>query len=86
MDLDIGFTSDAAGANLPNARGPWYEEIEPGVCVVGTDDDPVAQAVRQDGFHIVTSGPTTLSDRDRTESVIAIDRSVTASGTRRSGA
>jgi hypothetical protein len=48
----LGFTSDEAGANLPDALGPWREEVEPGIFVVGTDHDPITEAVRRDGFCI----------------------------------
>jgi hypothetical protein len=55
QDPDIlGFTSDEAGANLPDGHGPWREEIEPGVVVIDTDDDPIAKAVRRDGFYVFT--------------------------------
>lgn len=46
----LGFTSDKTGANLPAEYGSWREEAEPGVVVVDTDDDPIAQAVRRYGF------------------------------------
>jgi hypothetical protein len=50
----LAFTSDADGANLPYEHGPWREEVDPDVYVIGTDDDPIAQAVRRDGFHIIS--------------------------------
>jgi hypothetical protein len=50
----VGFTSDETGANLPTALGPWREEEEPGVVVIDIDDDPIAQAVRRDGFFVST--------------------------------
>jgi hypothetical protein len=49
-----GFTSDKTGANLPDEHGPWREEVVPGVVVIDTDDDPIAQAVRLDGFYVCT--------------------------------
>ena len=48
------FTSDEAGANLPDGHGPWREEIIPGVVVLDTDDDSITQAVRRDGFCVFT--------------------------------
>jgi hypothetical protein len=50
----VGFTSDEVGSNLPVEHGPWREEIEPGIEVIDTDDDPIAQAVRLDGFYVST--------------------------------
>jgi hypothetical protein len=52
----VGFTSDETGTNLPVALGPWREEVEPGVVVIDTDDDPIVQAVRRDGFFVSTDG------------------------------
>jgi hypothetical protein len=52
----VGFTSNEVGANLPAALGPWREEAEPGVVVIDTDDDPIAQVVRRDGFFVFTGG------------------------------
>jgi len=48
----VGFTSDKTGDNLPDEHGPWREEVEPGIVVIDTDDDPIAQAVRRDGFYV----------------------------------
>jgi hypothetical protein len=48
----LAFTSDSDGANLPDEYRPWREEADPDVFVIGTDDDPIAQAVRRDGFNI----------------------------------
>jgi hypothetical protein len=50
----LGFTSDETGTNLPDERGPWCEELEPGVVVIDTDEDPIAEAVRRDGFCVFT--------------------------------
>jgi hypothetical protein len=52
----VGFTYDETGSNLPAALGPWREEVEPGIIVIDTDDDPIAQAVRRDGFFVSTDG------------------------------
>jgi hypothetical protein len=50
----VGFTSDKTGANLPDALGPWCEEELPGVAIIDSGDDPIAQVVRRDGFFITT--------------------------------
>jgi hypothetical protein len=50
----LGFSSDETGANLPDEHRPWCEELEPGVVVIDTDDDPIAEAVRRDGFCVLT--------------------------------
>jgi hypothetical protein len=52
----VGFTSDETGANLPAALGPWCEEADPGIVVIDTEDNPIAQAVRRDGFFVSTDG------------------------------
>jgi hypothetical protein len=52
----VGFTSDETGTNLPAALGPWREEVKPGIVVIDADDDPIAQAVRRDGFFVSTDG------------------------------
>ena len=55
QDPDVlGFTSDETGANLPDGHGPWREEVMPGVVVIDTDDDPIAEAVR---LEIKTAAP-----------------------------
>jgi hypothetical protein len=50
----IGFTFGEAGANLPDEFGPWHQEELPGVVVIGVGDDPITEAVRRDGYIIVT--------------------------------
>jgi hypothetical protein len=50
----VGFTSDEAGANLPDELGPWHQEELSGVIVIGVGDDPITEAVRHDGYCIVT--------------------------------
>ncbi|HET6306326.1 MAG TPA: hypothetical protein VFG12_04025 [Rhodopila sp.] len=50
----IGFTSDQAGANLPIELGPWHQEELSGVVIIDVGDDPIAEAVRHDGYCIVT--------------------------------
>jgi hypothetical protein len=50
----LGFTSDETGANLPDGHGPWCEETEPDVVVIDADGDPIAEAVRRDGFCVFT--------------------------------
>lgn len=55
QDLElIGFNLDEAGANLPDELGPWHQEELPRVVVVGVGDDPMTEAVRRDGYCIVT--------------------------------
>jgi hypothetical protein len=48
------FTSDASGGNLPDDLGPWQQEVAPGMIVVGTDDDPIAEIVCRNGFCVLT--------------------------------
>jgi hypothetical protein len=50
----VGFTSDEVGTNLPAGLGPWREEAEPSIFVIDTDGDPIALAVRRDGFFVFT--------------------------------
>jgi hypothetical protein len=48
----LAFTLNETGDNLPAALGPWYQESMPGVYVVGVENDPITEAVRQDGYCI----------------------------------
>jgi hypothetical protein len=34
--------------------GPWHQEELPGIVVIGVGDDPITEAVRHDGYFIVT--------------------------------
>jgi hypothetical protein len=53
-DPDIlGFTSDETGSNLPHDLGPWGREEVPGIVILDTPGDPIAEAVRRSGFHLV---------------------------------
>jgi hypothetical protein len=50
----VAFTLSETGDNLPAALGPWHQEAIPGISVIGIDNDPISEAVRQDGYFIVT--------------------------------
>jgi hypothetical protein len=52
----IGFTADRAGANLPDKLRPWHQEELSGVVIVviGVGDDPITEAVRHNGYCMVT--------------------------------
>jgi hypothetical protein len=50
----IGFTFNEAGANLPDELGPWLREELPGVVVIEVGGEPITEAVRRDGYFIVT--------------------------------
>ena len=50
----LNFTSDQAGANLSDELGPWHQAELLGVVVMRVRDDPIAEAVRHDGYCIVT--------------------------------
>ena len=51
----VGFTLDPTGGNLPDALVPGVRRQTPGAVVTDCDDsDPISEAVRQNGFSIVT--------------------------------
>jgi hypothetical protein len=55
------FTSDETGGNLPDDYAPWYAA---GTAIpVGLDTDPVAKAVKRDGYFLVTGKTRTNSER-----------------------
>jgi hypothetical protein len=46
------FTSDETGGNLPDDYAPWYAAGR--AIPVGLDADPVAKAMKRDGYFLVT--------------------------------
>ena len=50
----LAFTLSETGDNLPAALGPWHQEVIPEINVIGIENDPISEAVRQDGYFIVT--------------------------------
>jgi hypothetical protein len=50
----LAFTLSETGDNLPAALGPWYQEVIPGVYVIGIENDPISEAVHRDGYFIAT--------------------------------
>jgi hypothetical protein len=49
------FTSDATGGNLPTEYAPWHAVNGGRAMAIGSDRDPLARAVAQDGFFLVTT-------------------------------
>ena len=49
-----GFTSDVIGANLPVDYAPW-RAANGGNAMLGSDTDPVVEAVRRDGYFLISA-------------------------------
>ena len=49
------FTSDVTGGLLPAAYAPWRAGNGGRAILIGSDRDPVAQAVQRDGFFLVST-------------------------------
>jgi hypothetical protein len=47
----LAFTFDETGAGLPSVNG-WRPVGDPDLFFVGTEGDPILEAVRRDGFYI----------------------------------
>jgi hypothetical protein len=48
------FTSDMSGANLPAAYAPWRVANCGKATVFGSESDPVARAVKRDGYFLLS--------------------------------
>ena len=48
-----GFTPDEAGANLPRDYAPWRAAADKPTLIV-SDGEPIAAAVRENGFFLVS--------------------------------
>jgi hypothetical protein len=57
------FTSDKAGSNLPVEYSPWRAANSGNAMLIGSDTDPIAAAVRRDGYFLLSGKARTSHGR-----------------------